>query len=306
MTQPPMRTLRRAEAALVLAAFLFAWTYAFNKQSLSAQFPPFNLLFWRFGIALLFGALYYYPRWGRLTWTTVWPGIVCGGFLFVGFAGQTVGLMHISIARSTFITGLFVLMVPYLGWLTLGRPLRPAVLLGALLAAGGLFLICHPTRLGAEWKGDLYTLLGAVGFAGHIVALEEANKIADHRDLLLVQLMVLAAASGAMLLWLEPFVLPNHPIVSWTIVYTALGVTLATYGMQTWAQRYVPANETGLLLSLEAVFAVLIGALLFEEYLTPIEGVGACLILASVVVVTLAGIEPVRQPHPESEAGELN
>ena len=63
-------------------------------------------------------------------------GLVLGVFLFLGFALQTVGLTYTTPSRSAFITGLYVLLVPFVV-LVLFRRVPRVVLAGGGGAGGG-------------------------------------------------------------------------------------------------------------------------------------------------------------------------
>ncbi|MBE7560690.1 DMT family transporter [bacterium] len=287
--------------SLVLIALVWATTFGIVRSTVSGYaFPPFAFLFWRFLLASVFGTAYYFPALKGITPRTAWAGFVCGGFLFVGFAGQTLGLMTIPAARSAFLTGLFVLMVPYLAWLTLDRPLETHIVLAAGMAAVGLFFITNPGTDSLS-RGDLYTLLCALGFAGQIVALEEAGRLADYRQLFIVQLVTVLVLSGAVMLWREGFHVPSVNFVWMTIAFTALFATVLAYAVQTWAQQIVPAAETALLLALEPVFALFVSAFVYREFFTHLQATGASLILAAILVVSLVGV-PAASSRSASES----
>jgi drug/metabolite transporter (DMT)-like permease len=57
--------------------------------------------------------------------------------------------------------------------------------------------------------------------------------------------------------------------------------------MQVWAQRHTPPTDAAILLSLEAVFAVLFGWLLLGEVLSPIQAIGCGLIFVAVLLAQI-------------------
>ncbi len=293
MTRAPASRVLWASIALVLATFIWASTFSIVRTTITGyNFSPFGFLFWRFLVASVFAVVYFFPWVKRVTPRGAWAGFVCGGFLFVGFAGQTLGLAYIPAARSAFLTGLFVLIVPYLAWLTLDRPLQAHIVLAAALAAVGLFFITRPTA-GDFSRGDLYTLLCAVAFAGQIVALEEACRIADYRELFVVQLLTVLALSAVCTGLYDDFSLPPNRVAWFSVLFTALLATVLGFAVQAWAQQIVPASEAALMMALEPVFTLMIGALVYHEYLDIPQAVGATLILAGILVVTLVGVSEI-------------
>ena len=69
------------------------------------------------------------------------------------------------------------------------------------------------------------------------------------------------------------------------ILYTGVFSIAIGFSLQVIAQKYTPANDAALIMSLEAVFAVLFGWLFLRESLLPIQIVGCALILTAVVLI---------------------
>jgi drug/metabolite transporter (DMT)-like permease len=59
------------------------------------------------------------------------------------------------------------------------------------------------------------------------------------------------------------------------------------YTLQVWAQRHTPPTDAAILLSLEAVFAVLFGWLLLNEVLSPVQAIGCGLIFIAVLLAQI-------------------
>jgi drug/metabolite transporter (DMT)-like permease len=59
------------------------------------------------------------------------------------------------------------------------------------------------------------------------------------------------------------------------------------YTLQVWAQRYTPPADAAIILSLEAVFAVLSGWLFLSERLNMIQLIGCSFILGGVLLTQL-------------------
>jgi drug/metabolite transporter (DMT)-like permease len=213
-------------------------------------------------------------------------GLFVGALLGVGFLLQTEGLQRTTASRSGFLTGTLVVLTPLIEFaLFRKRPALPA-LIGVLLAFIGM------TALSAPWSdasqatalGDALTLACALVFAGHIVALGRVAPRHPVLPMVLVQLATtcaLAALAG-------PLVERQHfsgtPRLWLALLYLALFATLLAFGVQTWAQRVLPAVRVALISSLEPVFAALWAALLIGERLTGRELLGGALIVLGVAV----------------------
>ncbi len=99
----------RAVAALVGASFLFGATFVVVKSALD-DISPLSFVAWRFLIGAIILFALALPR-GREIWI---HGTIAGVALFAGYALQTAGLQYTSASNSALITGLYVVLTPFL------------------------------------------------------------------------------------------------------------------------------------------------------------------------------------------------
>ena len=274
---------------LVLVAVAFVWGVSFTvtKDALDS-IPPHWLLTLRFGLAFVPLALA--ARWwlrgaGGAAWRA---GLIVGAFLYLGFALQTVGLQYTTPARSAFLTGCAVLLVPFLERVLLGVRVGGGVALGALLAVVGLGLLLHPGSLTSFNRGDLLTLGCAVGFAFHILALGRYARRVPTADLAALQLLFVAVLAAPVAFATEAPTL-DLPSRGWlAVLFLGLVCSAFAFGAQTWAQRRTPPARTALILALEPVFAAGVSVALGSERLTAGEWLGGGLVVAGVALGELA------------------
>ena len=269
-----------ALAALAVAAALFGVTFVAVKDALETM-PPLAFVGWRFLIAAAVLLVIALPR-GRTVWR---DGIIAGSLLFVGYAAQTVGLEQTSATNSGLITGLYVVFTPILA--AAFAQMRPAIstMAGAALSFIGLAMLTVTDMLSFS-EGDAWTVLCAVAFAGHIVAL--ARLAPRHRDHIVaftaVQLLVTAVASLGLSAMLEDAGWP--PSSTWaTLAFTAIVVTCGAFLIQVWAQTVVGPSRTAIVLALEPLFALITAAIVLDERLTARGWIGAACILAGIYTV---------------------
>ncbi len=126
-------------ATLALVATTAVWGGTFVVvQDAVEQMPVLPFLFWRFALAaLVLGALRPGAV-GRLDPVKRRHGIWLGLLLGSGYVLQTFGLLHTSATVSGFITGMFVVFTPLIGWVVLRQPISPAVWVAVGLATLGL------------------------------------------------------------------------------------------------------------------------------------------------------------------------
>ncbi len=243
----------------------------------------------------------------RAAWIS---GLVAGFFLAAGYQFQTAGLALTTPAKSAFITGMVVIFVPLFTLIPALRSLhtpapRWTTGFGAMLAFSGLLLLTTPG--GTSWRnlftsigpGDTLTLVCAIAFAGHLLALSHSSTQVPIRQLATLQI---GFATVFMAITLP---LGGRPHLSVTprlliaLAVTSLLATAAAFTIQSWAQQHLPATHTAILLTLEPVFAGLTSFVILHERLSPRSLWGAVLILAGIASIELLSAASPLSVHPE-------
>jgi len=289
-------------AHLLLLATVLVWgvTFVVVKDALRDASPLlFNLL--RMGLAFLVLAVinrrHLYPLSGR----AVLSGAVVGILLAIGYQFQTAGLARTTPAKSAFVTGLVVVFVPLFMAIPILRPEgtpapRPIAFAGATLAFAGLFLLTTPTGTAvrdlfrAIGLGDLLTLVCALAFAGHLLALGHTSKALPAAQLATLQIGVAAAFMALTLPFGGALYLHLSLRLVIALAVTSLLGTAAAFTIQSWAQKYLPPAHTALILVLEPVFAWVTALLFLKEQLDRRSLAGAALIFAGIALTELLPI----------------
>jgi drug/metabolite transporter (DMT)-like permease len=227
-------------------------------------------------------------------------GLVVGGMtglvLFLGASLQQVGLVYTTAGNAGFITGLYVVIVPFLG-LALGARTNAGTWLGALLAALGLYLLSVTEALTIAY-GDLLVLVGAFFWAIHVHLVDHFATRMEASRLALFQYLACAGLSLLVGLVVETTTLAGLWAAALPILYGgALSVGVA-YTLQIVGQRHAHPAHAAILLSLESVFAALGGWMILGEVMTPRGMLGCGLMLAGMLISQLYGFlaKPAGQP----------
>lgn len=279
-----MRRSTLAGLALTGAALLFGSTFVVIKDVV-AHFPPINFVAWRFLLGGLALGVLSLPR-GRGLWR---DAAITGSLLFAGYAAQTAGLTTTGASNSALITGLFVIVTPLLVAIMARRPPGGWVVVGAVTALMGVVLLTADEGLQLR-SGDLLTLVCAGAFAGHIVALSRFAPRHKVVPFTAAQLLITAVLAFPVAAFLEGVSLPGAREVP-ALLLTAFGVSAGAFLLQIWAQTVIGPARTGILLTLEPVFAVATAALVLDERLTPTGWLGAVLIVGAIYLVVTKGEE---------------
>ena len=270
----------RAVAGLVFVTLVWGTTFTVVKGAL-ADASPLVLVAARFGLA----SLLLLPLAPRLTRAELVGGVVLGLLFWGGIALQTTGLQETTPSRSAFITSLTAPLVPVVGWVAYRERPGVRVLLAILIATAGLYLLTDPGTGGPN-HGDLLTALAAILFAGHIVAIGRFTGHGDAGRLLLVQLGVtalLAAIAAPMVGGARFTPTPALILALLFLVSTAIG----TFWYQIRAQRVLAPTETGLIFTLEPVFASIMSWLAIGETLSAVQWLGGALVVGAMALSAL-------------------
>lgn len=210
-------------------------------------------------------------------------GFLCGIFMLIGTDTQQVGLLTVSAGKSGFISALYIVIVPFFSVL-IGQKVRLRSVFCIILAMMGFAVMSLKGGLGGATAGDWLTLVSAAGFAAQIVTVKV---FVDHdNDLAISALQFYFCGIIGIIIALiaehptPAAVFSGIPILLYqTFVPTAMGYTLQIVG-----QKYTDSSTAALIMSLEAVFAAVFGAVFLREMMTGREIAGAAIILAATVI----------------------
>lgn len=210
-------------------------------------------------------------------------GLLCGAFMLIGTATQQIGLLTVSAGKSGFISSLYIVIVPFFSVLV-GRRVRLKSAACIIMAIIGFMIMSLKGGSGGVTAGDWLTLVSAAGFAAQIVTV---NQYVDKDNAIaisalqfyfcgIVGLIISIAMEG-----FQPAAIFAGTLILLyqTIVPTAIGYTLQIVG-----QKYADSTTAALIMSSEAVFAAMFGALILREAMSVREISGAAIIFAAIIL----------------------
>lgn len=281
-----LRVRLKADLQLLLAAAI--WGFAFVAQRAGmAHLGPFTFNALRFGLGALVLAPFLLGA-RRHGFRAALPGGAQAGLaLFLGATLQQWGLVHTSAGKAGFITGLYVIVVPVLGFLE-GRRTGWGTWLGAVCAVAGLYLLSVRSDLRMEY-GELVVLAGSLFWAIHVLIIARWTPRHDALTLAGQQFAVVALLSAGAAFVRESGQPMDLAGAALPVLYAGLLSTAIAFTLQVVAQRHAPPAHAAVLLSLEAVFAALGGWWLLGETLSGRGLAGCALMLAGMLASQLLG-----------------
>ena len=215
-------------------------------------------------------------------------GLICGLLLFFATSLQQIGLVYTSAGKAGFITALYVVLVPVAGWVFLRKQPGKMIWAGVGLAVIALYLLCVPAEGFVIEKGDALLLGCAVCFTGQILCVDHYAPQVDGLTLARDEFLITGALSMIIAVFTEEIRMDGILEAAFPIIYSGIFSGAVGYSLQIIGQRDVNPTVASLVMCLEAVFAVLTGAILLGERMTGREIAGCVLMFCAVILAQLS------------------
>lgn len=268
---------------LLLAAMIWGMGFVARRIG-SLEAPPFTFN----GLRFLIGAIFLLPfllaggMKRHLRWNELSAGMITGSCLFIGTNLQQIGLKWTDAGRAAFISALYVVLVPLIS-IFLGRKVNLFNILGALLALSGLFFL-SPWQAGSLNQGDVFMILCSIMYAIYIILVGKFSPECSSLGFSFATFVfcgILSLIPGLS----EKSQWTTLSAVLFPLLYSGLFVVGVGYSLQVTAQRFTLPSHAAIIMSLEAVFAVIFGFMILKESLSLNELIGCILMFLGFIVV---------------------
>jgi drug/metabolite transporter (DMT)-like permease len=280
----------KSNVLLMLTALI--WGFAFVAQRVGMQYVgafTFNGVRFALGSISLIPLLIYFNKKKTAeqaeeatSASALVPGIIAGSILFLAASLQQIGLAYTSAGKAAFITGLYIVLVPLFG-IFLKHRIKLSTWAGVALAVVGLYFLSVNEDFSIA-KGDFLEIIGAFFWACHILAIDYFTKKVDALKLSFVQFVSCAVLSMAVAFIFEDISISGLKQALIPILYGGLFSVGIAYTLQVVGQKHAKPSHAAIILSMEAVFAALGGALLLSENLGGRGYVGCALMFAGMIL----------------------
>jgi drug/metabolite transporter (DMT)-like permease len=300
LRQPPFPWLTPLRADLLLLCCAMIWGVSFLWQKWANE--SIGALTY-VGLRCLLGGLLVLPLARRGHARAAWSdprrrrslllgGLLAGCCMAAASGCQQTGLRYTSITNAGFITGLYVVFVPFLG-AVLGQRIRWPAWAAVCLALLGLFLLSFShLATAADFagfvvglnQGDLWILGCAALWAVHVHTIGWAAPKSDPIALSACQFFIGGGVALLLGLCFESPTLAGLQAAAAPIALSAVFAVGIAFTLQAIAQDRAPPTHTAILLSLESVFGAITGVVWLGEEFGLRQGLGALLMLAAALV----------------------
>ncbi|MEP3439675.1 MAG: DMT family transporter [Hoeflea sp.] len=221
--------------------------------------------------------------------------VLIGLALFLAMALQQVGLTITNVTNSGFLTGLYVVFVPFITLLALGQKPHPVIWPAVLMTFAGIWMLAGGSLADLN-GGDLLTIGCAFMYAVQVILVGRyVGPSGRPLTLSFVQFTLASVLGLGVGLARESFDLVSLTSALPEILYAGVMATGLAFTLQVIGQRYTTAPQAAIFLSTESLFAALFAAVLLGEQIPALGYAGGLLIFLAIL---LAEIGPMVRRQP--------
>ena len=283
------------KSIIILFTAPMIWGVAFVMQCMvdtaAVGTLTFNAIRFFLGAVSLLPIIFLFerePNYAEMLKKTVIYGIITGIILFVASGFQMYGIsLNKSSGKSGFLTGLYIVIVPFLNLIVYRRRVAFNEWLAAFVAIIGLFLLSVSDGFQNMNMGDVMLCIGAFFWAVHILMIDRCVKQISPIKYSFVQYVTCAVLNGFFATATENISLSGINANIIPILYTGIMSIGIGYTVQSVGQRGVNPNLASIILATEGVFAAIAGALMLGEKMTVRGYVGCIMIFLGMIIAQI-------------------
>lgn len=283
-------TKSMANMLLLLTAVFWGSGVVVTKIALDAGVSAGFLNFFRGFLFMVLVFLFFHKQILKMTAKDGKRGLIAGMLNFGGYITQTIGVMYTTPSNNAFISGTYVVLVPFVAWMIYSKKIQGKSLVSVACCLLGMIVLTGLFHDGMSINiGDAYTLASAFFYAGSIVYLSYGT---GTTDVSVVAFMLGAVqAAGGLIFFLTAengqLTRVDWPVAMVSLLYMGIICSFAGQTLQVLAQKHTSATSAGLIMMLEGVFGSLFSvAFGFETFSTKLA-IGGMLIMVSIIIMEL-------------------
>lgn len=293
------------ESSLLLLLAAAIWGFAFVAQRVGAQYVgsfTFNGVRFALGCISLLPMIIYSSKKSKtnvdsenevsnkkVDTSTIRAGVILGIVIFIAASLQQIGLEDTTAGKAAFITGFYIVLVPFMG-IFLKHRVHKNTWISAAFAIVGLYLLSVTRDLTIS-KGDVYELIGSVFWAVHILLIDRFTKKLDVLKLSFIQFATNSVLSMAAALVFEDISILGLRQALIPILYGGFASVGIAYTLQAFGQKHAKPSHAAIILSMETVFASIGGIIILGEVMGVRGYVGCILMFAGMLLSQIKGKE---------------
>lgn len=297
--------MKKAKSVILLFLTAIIWGLAFVAQRVGAEYVgtfTFNGIRFLLGAISLLPVIFFFEMQSKDTYNkeklkkTAFVGFLAGIILFTASTLQQAGIdITKSAGKAGFITGLYMVIVPFIG-IFMHKKTNVYTWLGALCAVLGLYLLCVTENSGIGY-GDFVLLAGSVFWAFHIIIIDSFVEDIYPLRFAAIQFFVCGLISIICALCFEKIEFSAIKSALVPILYGGFMSVGVAYTCQILGQKDADPAFASVILCTESVFAAIGEAIILGTTLS-LRGYLGCVVMFAGII--LSQITPKRKNETSS------
>ncbi|MDF2674193.1 MAG: protein of unknown function transrane [Clostridiales bacterium] len=292
---------KKLESSLLLLLAAAIWGFAFVAQRVGAKYVgsfTFNGVRFALGCISLIPLIIYFrhnpkgkneleeTKSEKITnMSTIKAGITAGVVIFIASSLQQLGLEETTAGKAAFITGFYIVLVPFLG-VFLKHKIHKNTWIAAGFGIVGLYLLSITSDFTIA-RGDLFELIGSLFWAIHILLIDRYTQKMDALMLSFIQFATCSILSMGFALVLEKISFIGLSQALIPILYGGIASVGIAYTLQVVGQKHAKPSTAAIILSMESVFASIGGLILLGENMGAKGYIGCALMFTGMLLSQL-------------------
>ena len=274
---------------ILLVTFFWGVTFPMIKFALE-YISPVVFLALRFSVSSLMLIPFIFKS-GKLTDRRMARiGITAGVLLFLGYYFQTVGLDYTTAANSGIITGIYVVILPFISYAYLKLKVSRLDVVASALAFAGLFIMSASSlalKNSTVEFGDILTVMCGIAYAMQIAYVSKYSGGLDSTVFTFYQILTVAVLSTVFIPTYSTSLFTINALVIFVIVFTALFAGVLAYFITTRALIYVEPTSAGIIFVGEPIFAAISAVFVGGEVLGTLTILGGSLMVFAMFLTSM-------------------
>lgn len=275
----------KANILMVIVTMFWGLSYTFMVMGLEAL-ETYNIVAFRCSIAFIVAGLIFYKKMKKVQSKTFFYAAIQGFLLFVVFSLSLFGLETTSASNAGFILSLTVVLVPiFMSILDRKLPSR-TVTFAIISTMIGISILTLNESLTFH-SGDVLIAIAAFAYSIYLILNSSFTKKVESISYGISQLGFAAFFAIVFCLLFETPTIPTTSNGWIAIIGLGLICTAFCFIAQSVAQQYTSPTHTGLIFSLEPLFAAFFAMVFLDEVITNQLIIGGTFILIGNLVAQM-------------------
>lgn len=273
---------------MVIITIFWGLSYTFMVLGLEVL-QAYNVVALRCLIAFLIAGFMFFKKMVNTNKKTLIYATIEGVLLFLVFALSLFGLEHTSASNAGFILSLTVVLVPiFSSVIEKSLPTR-AVTIAIIFTLIGIFILTFNPSMKFN-IGDVYIAIAAICYSTYLILNSKFTKQVESISYGIYQLGVAGILATVLCLAFETPQLPDTGLGWLAILGLGVICTAFCFIAQAVVQQYTSPTHTGLIFSLEPIFASIFAIIFLGDQVTMQLILGGVLIMAGNLIAQMEQI----------------